>query len=69
MLYYAGGFHDFQATPRPGSGMTRAWLHGLSYVAIQNITSIRVVGSCTGLGHSTGEGVTENDWIFHALKS
>lgn len=50
----------FQATPRPGAGMTRAWLLGLRYVAIENIiTLIRVVASDTGLGHSTGQGVTE----------
>ena len=39
---------------------TRAWLLRSRYVAIENIIAlIRVVASHTGLGQSTGEGVTE----------
>jgi hypothetical protein len=54
------GFHEFQATPRPASVMARAWLLRLSYVAIENIiTLIWVDPSYTGLGQSTGEGMTE----------
>ncbi len=50
----------FQATPRPASVMTRAWLPRLRYGAIENIiTSIRVVASCKGLGQSMGEGINE----------
>jgi len=46
------------ATPRPASVMTRAWLLRSRDVAIENIiSSIWVVASCTGLGHSAGEGV------------
>jgi hypothetical protein len=54
------GSHDFQATPRPAPVMPRAWLPRLRYVAIEKIISlIRFEPSYAGLGHSTGEGVTE----------
>jgi len=54
------------ATPRPASVMPRAWLPRSRYVAIENsITSIRVVASCTGLGQSTGEGITETVISWH----
>jgi len=50
-------FYGEDATPRPASVMTRAWLLRLRYCAMENIIiSIWVDPSYTGFGQSTGEG-------------